>query len=160
LVQQAGAVPPGGFAAAPPGFRPGTGPTTAPAQTPTLATLPPPPPRFPGSPQQAQPLVRAKGDDEPVARAQPVSLPSPDQLGVGRRSADNVDWVETHRRLQELGAVGFQLEPAHNGGFCFACLLPSAQPDRPFRVEGQGMTQSEAVRLALARAGSYKRSRG
>jgi hypothetical protein len=89
-----------------------------------------------------------------------VVLPTPEQLGVGRRSAEAVDWAETHRRLQELGAVGFQLEPARNGGYCFACLLPSGQPDRPHRIEGQGATQSEAVRVALDRAAPYKRPRG
>ena len=41
-----------------------------------------------------------------------------------------------------------------------SCRLPSGQPDRPYRIEGQGMTQGEAVRVALDRAAPYKRPRG
>ena len=148
-----GFVPPGGFASAPPGFVPGAAPFTAPVQTRPMVAMPPPPPRSPNV------LARAKVDEEPV-RPQPMTLPPPEQLGVARRSPDGVDWAETHRRLQELGAVGFQLEPLATGGYRFVCLLPSGLPDRPSRIDGQGATQAEAVRAALDRAAPYKRGRG
>ena len=108
-----------------------------------------------------EPLVRAKGyDEEPAARPAPLSLPSPEQLGVARRAPETVDWTATHQRLEELGAVGFQLESLTGGGFRFSCLIPTGQPDRAYRIEGQGTTQAEAVRIALERAAPYRRGRG
>ena len=118
---QPGFAPPGGFATAPPGFRPGNAPA---APRPTVAALPPPPARFPGAPPAPQSLVRAKADEEPVARSQPLSLPSPDQLGLARRSGDGVDWAATHRRCKSWApSASSSSRPAAGIVSCASCRV-------------------------------------
>src|SRR5262245_19257464 len=62
---------------------------SAPARMPTAAPASPPP------------VLRAKGTSEP--RVDPIALPSPEQLGVSPRS--DIDWTETRRLLDTLGAT-------------------------------------------------------
>ncbi len=148
---------PPGFSTRPPFVPPsGVAPAVAAPQT-RVAIAMPPPARFPTGPA---PKIspRARGEEEAVSA--PVTLPSPEQAGVARRHGADLEWAEAHRRLDEMGIVDFQIKPNGDGGFRFACLMPSGQPDRFYRIEGQGTTQREAVRVALERAAPYKRGRG
>ncbi len=81
-------------------------------------------------------------------------MPSPDVLGVAAapaRSAET-DWAATRRRLQELGAVAFQVLEQPDG-WRFVCRLRTAEPGRLHRIEaGPAATEAEAVALALAEA--------
>jgi hypothetical protein len=48
--------------------------------------------------------------------------------------------------------VCFHLEKLTPGGYRFSCLLPTAQPGRTHRIEAEAVTETEVVRLALAKA--------
>ncbi len=136
--------------------------------------LPPPPPGF-GTPRSAPaqqaaggvrpPVVRAKIDDTPPQAAAPawnranqITLPSPEQLGVVSVSAapravaatDTLDWNAARTRLRQAGALSFQSTQLPQGGWRFTCLLPTAQPNHARHVEATGATEAEAIRLALA----------
>jgi hypothetical protein len=85
----------------------------------------------------------------------PLELPSPEQLGIGSprsQPAAELDWNAVHRRLRELGALSSQLQKVPEGGYRFTCLLPTAHPERTQRIEAHATSESEAARLALARA--------
>lgn len=132
-------------------------PPAVPAGGATAWTPSPPANRVvPPSPAAPRPVVRAQSPEEPKAftRPAPLSMPSPEELGVsaGRRSAADADWTLARRRLNELGASCFQLEKLPGGGYRFVCLLPGSQSNRNHRVESEAASEAEAVRLALARA--------
>jgi hypothetical protein len=112
-----------------------------------------------------RPIFRAKGPDEPASSAEtrvvgnaatiPLSMPTPEQLGIVRASAadrGDLDWTAAHRQLERLGAIGFRVEKLETGGCRFACLLPTRQPRLTHRVEAEAATEAEAVNLALAQA--------
>jgi hypothetical protein len=94
-----------------------------------------------------------------------VSIPSPEKLGVQPRAVQSpaaqaeVDWTATRRRLRELGVLTFQLDHPTEGGCHFTCLLPTSDPGRSHRIDARGATETEAVRLALARAEEWKSGR-
>jgi hypothetical protein len=83
-----------------------------------------------------------------------VAIPSPAQLGVTapQPRETEADWKATRRRLDELGAEGFHLERLSPGGFRFTCWVPGGAAGKPQRVEGQGATEAEAIRVTLDRA--------
>lgn len=106
------------------------------------------------------PRFRAQMPEEPVsnelpvppARPAPLTMPSPEQLGVAPARTDAVfDWTTAHRRLDLLGASSYR-ERLAQGGYRFTCLLPTTQADRVHRVEAVAATEEEAVRLALQKA--------
>jgi hypothetical protein len=104
-----------------------------------------------------RPIIRAKGADDPdeIAPTTPVTLPSPQQLGIApasRPSGPSTDWAEAHRRLDRLGAVCFQKEKLSQGGFRVTCLLPTARPEVHHRVEAFAATEAEVLRLTLDKA--------
>ncbi len=68
-------------------------------------------------PAQRQPLVRAKAPDEPTpSRPTPLTMPSPEQLGVVVRSAEaGPDWPAIHARIKELGIVSFHMDSLSDG---------------------------------------------
>lgn len=151
------------FVAAPPIYRP-----AAPPAAPRVQSLP----KAPASTQAAalapRPVVRAQSPDEPDVpprplppepRLAPVTLPAPEQLGIGvEPAAEDVDWNTVHRRLRELGSLSSQLQRTGDG-YRFVCLLPTTQSDRAQRIEAAATTEAEAVRLALARAELWARGR-
>jgi hypothetical protein len=99
--------------------------------------------------------------DEP-ARGEPLSLPPPEQLGIGTPRAaavESFDWNALHRRLGQLGSLGAQVQKLPEGGYRFVCLLPTAQPERAQRIEAHGTSEAEAARLALARAEQWAGAR-
>jgi hypothetical protein len=81
-----------------------------------------------------------------------VIIPSPEQLGVVRRIETQADWSVTRQRLQELGAVSFQVEHLPTGGCRFVCWVPKGAPGTNQRIEAQAATEAEAVRLGLDKA--------
>jgi len=101
--------------------------------------------------------------DEPERRSRltPVTLPTPEQLGVQKpRVKDgSADWADARRRLEMLGAVAFQVVKLSEGGCRFTCLLPTDQPNCTHRVEADAATEAEAVRLGLDRAENWTRQR-
>jgi hypothetical protein len=88
-------------------------------------------------------------------------MPSPAQLGVAapRTAAAGADWSATRSRLNELGAVGFQVDQLPSGGCRFVCWLPRAQPGATERIEALAGSEAEAIRLGLERAGQWKNGR-
>jgi hypothetical protein len=99
-------------------------------------------------------------DDPAPARPGKLAMPSPEQLGVNAaKAADAPDWSATRRALQELGAVSFQLDRLPGGAHQFVCLLPTADPEKPHRVEAHGATEAEAVRRALDEARRWREQR-
>ena len=82
-------------------------------------------------------------------------MPSPEQLGVGARPADD-DWAAIHRRLQQLGVVTFQADRLSPDVIQFTCLLPTADPAKTHRIEAHGATEVEAARRALDEAQRWR----
>jgi hypothetical protein len=149
------------FVAAPPIYRP-----AAPPAAPRVQSVPTAPSQT--AAPAPRPVVRAKSADEPDVpprplppepRLAPVTLPAPEQLGIGVEAvAEDVDWNTVHRRLRELGSLSSQLQRTGDG-YRFVCLLPTTQADRAQRIEAAATTEAEAVRLALARAELWARGR-
>jgi hypothetical protein len=127
---------------------------------------PAPPYSRPGTAPVSPVKVRGKRpDDEPERRAAPkaalLTLPPPEQLGIGTKAAvaaAEVDWNDVYRRLRVLNSRSSHLEAVPEG-FRFVCELRTTDPNRPYRVEGQGATEADAVRSALARAEQWARGR-
>jgi hypothetical protein len=117
-------------------------------------------------------LARGQAPEEPKKpRTLPPVLPSPDrlgivtaapspqQLGIGGSSpavTAPLDWNATRKRLQDLGALSFQLERPAADAYRFTITLPTAQLGKPYHVEGAGGTEVEAVQAALAKADKYR----
>jgi hypothetical protein len=98
-------------------------------------------------------VVRGARPDDPPRSPRPIRIPTPEELGVARaRTAEAaLDWGAAHRRLQELGAVGFHLEQPTPGSFRFRCWLPRSAGGHE-AIEGRGSTEAEAVRVCLESA--------
>jgi hypothetical protein len=113
--------------------------------------------------QAQQPRFRAQMGDEPERRLppSPVTLPKPEQLGIRKpRPRENgLDWTDARRRLESLGAVTFQSTKLPEGGCRFTCLLPTDRANYNHRIEAEGATEAEAVRLGLERAETWARKR-
>ena len=122
----------------------------------------PPAPRPPAVARGAAPrpaVYRGQApEDAPAARLTPVSIPTPEQLGVSPRPSDGgVDWNAAMRRLRELGA-DHQLVHLPTGGWQFTCFL---QLPRNIirRIEATAPTEAEAVRLGLERTAQERGQR-
>jgi hypothetical protein len=90
-----------------------------------------------------------------------VTLPPPELLGVSKPHPRNgsADWADARRRLDELGAVTFQVSKLPEGGCRFTCLLPTDQQNYHHRIEADAASEPEAVRLGLERAENWARQR-
>ena len=88
----------------------------------------------------------------PQVRVSAVSIPSPRDLGRGATSTAPIelDWSATRRQLDEVGAIKFEMEKLSSGGSRFSCWVRDGASVRP--VTGEGASESDAVRLCLARA--------
>ena len=86
-------------------------------------------------------VVRGQKDDAPPH----VRIPTPEELGIGKpvTETDPLDWALVERKLDAIGATGYQMEKTADG-FRFTCALASGP------VAGRGATKGEAVRNALA----------
>jgi hypothetical protein len=111
-------------------------------------------------PRDRRPIVRAQAPEEARPAPAPVAIPSPGQLGVAPAPATDptADWKAIRRRLLDLGADSFQLERLSQGGFRFTCCLPGRAGGTAQRFAGQGATEAEAVRDALAGAERWRGS--
>jgi hypothetical protein len=120
------------------------------------------PQQFPVA-QTQQPRFRAQMGEEPERRMQParVTLPKPEQLGIRKppQRDNGLDWADARRRLDVLGAVTIQSTKLPEGGCRFTCLLATGRPNYNHRIEAEGATEAEAVRLGLERAESWARQR-
>jgi hypothetical protein len=102
--------------------------------------------------------------DEPKApRREPVSMPTPEQLGVALahagapaapaapagQAAGTVDWTATVQQLGQLGVASWHVESLPGGACRLTCWLPRPQPGVQHRIDAEGATQAEAVRLCL-----------
>ena len=101
------------------------------------------------APRSRRRLPRRPGGPGPHTA---LAIPSPRDLGLGSAPAAPVavDWAATHRQLDEIGAVRFEMVKLTTGGSRFSCWLPDGATLRP--VSGEGASEGEAVRLCLARA--------
>jgi hypothetical protein len=161
-------MPPGfapSFPASPPPF---VGQPMFPPAQPVFQPAPQPqaPPPYPAV-AQAQPparVVRGQAPEEPPARLPvtaprpaPLTLPPPEALGVA--AARPADGDTLHRRLEQLGALSFQVDRLPQGGYRVNCSLPTSQPGRSHRIEVQAASAAEATRLALDKAEEWAGSR-
>lgn len=118
-----------------------------------------------------RPIARGVSEDDPPRRrtlpespglpprrsfpATPVTLPPPEQLGIGTpgpAAAGDLDWNVVHARLRQLGSLTCQLQKLPEGRFRFSCLLPTTLPDQPRRFEACAATEREAVQSVLVQA--------
>jgi hypothetical protein len=105
-------------------------------------------------------VVRGVAPEEPaVQQPAPAPIPTPEQLGIAAPKIDQakmespkVDWVVTHQRMQELGAVSFALEHPSANDWHFVCWLPGDKGAGPEKFDGRADNEAEAVRLCLQRA--------
>jgi hypothetical protein len=146
-----------------------------PPQSQVQVPQPWPPPRVqPAQPPQVKPasataqqpilpaVVRGKLDDDPdtmvkplsLAKVQltPVSLPSPEELGVAFAVPAKVDWNATRERLNHLGAIGLQMVQMTDGSYRIAFVMRTNQADHVHHIEATAATEAEAVALAMTRA--------
>ncbi|MCX7699807.1 MAG: HPF/RaiA family ribosome-associated protein [Gemmataceae bacterium] len=95
--------------------------------------------------------VRLQSEDVPP----PVlEMPPPEYFGLGRNSQPTeVDWLVVQRRLDALKITRFHMQRVP-GGFRFTCVIPGSPG---IRIEADGLTESEAIDLALSRAESKQR---
>lgn len=130
-------------------------------------------PSFPSSPQTPAPIVRGYAQEDAPPAPKLVSLPSPSALGIlpaaqtsaAPKSAPSVpapatpiDWNATHQRLRQLGAVGFHLDRAPEGGYRVLCVL-TGHGKSTQAIEGVGPTEADAVAQAMSRAEAWRASR-
>ena len=115
------------------------------------------PARAGGIPRLPTAVARGMRPEEPVKAAPAVrttamAIPSPRDLGLGSAPSAPValDWTATHRQLDAIGAVRFEMVKLTTGGSRFSCWLPDGSTLRP--VTGEAASEGEAVRLCLARA--------
>jgi hypothetical protein len=132
----------------------------APAFAPQRSTVPAVPAPRAAATVQPRPLVRAKAPDEPTpSRPAPLTMPSPEQLGVVVRSAETgPDWPAIHARIKELGIASFHMATLPDGRSCFTCWVPRGKPGLTQRIEVTAATEAEAVQLGLERAGQARTS--
>ena len=127
--------------------------------------------------QPVQPIVaRGKPYDEPApqaiqpfkkssAKADPLALPSPEELGVAPASRPSspavakVDWNATHDRLQKLGGTAFQSAQLNDGSYRVGFVLRTNQTDQVHHIEATAATEAEAVAVALGHAEQWAFSR-
>ena len=102
----------------------------------------------------AAPVTSVRNEVVAPIRNTVVAIPSPTELGLGSAPSASatvaLDWAATHRQLDEIGAVRFEMEKLTSGGAKFTCWLRDGSSLRP--ITGEGASQSEAVSLCLARA--------
>jgi hypothetical protein len=140
-------LPPGAILALPPGYGP------VPFAPPGYLAPPAPRPAPAVQAQVPKPVVRAQAPDDIVPQVRTsLAMPAPDQLGVSGRPADGCDWTVFHRRLQDLGAISYQVDRLNADVYQFTCLLPTKEAGRTHRIEAHGATEGEAVRRALDEA--------
>lgn len=99
------------------------------------------PPRLPSTraTNLGTPVVRAQSDDAPPA----VRIPTPEELGLGKKTADEpLDWTTVERKLDAAGVSSYQMERTSTG-FKFTCKLASRS------IAGVGASRGDAVRQAL-----------
>ena len=124
---------------------------------PTLSDMP--------TPEQLGITCRGRTADRPASmerRPALMEMPTPEQLGLrSPRAADGepTDWRKACRRLEELGAICFQLEKLPQGGWRFRCLLSTGQPNHSRSMEAEATTEMEAVGKVLYQAEEWRRSR-
>lgn len=128
-----------------------------------------PPARQPQAPSTAvasqtpAPKYRMQMAEEPTSTAParlaetvpaPLRMPTPQELGLATASAlaEGATWASTHRRLDKLGALSYHLDKLPQGGFRFACFLPTSRADRSHRIQAEAASETEAVSLVLEQA--------
>ena len=89
-------------------------------------------------------------------------MPAPEQLGIpSPRSvaAEPIDWADVHAQLDRLEVRCFHLEKRAGGGCRVTCLLPGAGQGASHRIEALAASEPEAIRLTLAQAEAWAKSR-
>ena len=100
-----------------------------------------------------QPTVRMQMDDPPAAPSDPVrpvalTMPSPAELGLGGPPCTKaIDWADVRRRLDRLGATGFDLQKLPSG-FRVTFEVPSSIGQQ--RAQAEAADEADAIHRALA----------
>jgi hypothetical protein len=119
----------------------------------------------------AKPKVRAKRDDEPTPAVIPtrtvLSLPAPETLDIGALRAPvtpttvapntpvtptTVDWNSTRARLNQMGALSFNLVKLPGGTHRMVITLPTSNPNQTRLIEVEAQGEATAVATALHQA--------
>ncbi len=90
----------------------------------------------------------------------PLDIPSPEQLDVAppKPHDPGLDWKAIRKRLDDLKAIGFQLDPPlPDGRYRFVCWMATAELGQKQGIEGVAATEIEAVNQCLARAEQWRR---
>lgn len=106
------------------------------------------------APTQPKPLIRAQAPEEPKPVRPPLlTLPSPEQLGVSVRPAENSAGRTTlSARMKELGVLGFHIDSLPDGRSRFTCWIGGDRPGLTRRIEAVAATESEATQRGLQEA--------
>jgi hypothetical protein len=80
-----------------------------------------------------------------------LSLPPPEQLGIGGQAASDIDLNDLYHRLDDLGAQSTEVRRTAEG-YRFTCLLATTDGSRTQRINADGASRTEAARVLLARA--------
>ena len=115
----------------------------------------------PSQPALPRPTIRLQSPDTVLAKpAAPVSLPSPEALGIQAPKAvapAAVDWNVIHARIQRLGALGIHTDRLPQG-VRVTLLLPAGQ-QQTHLIEVVADSESAAVNSAVANAEAWARGR-
>lgn len=166
-------VPPGGYSVYPGGSQgfaaqpivqgpPPPAQFPQPRQQPRQPALQPPPQQITAAPPPQREYRGLRGEDQEPQRLAPLSIPTPEQLGIVNASSASrrpqADWSLISKRLKELGSVGYSVDHLPDGNCRFVCKLATAEFGRSHTIEAQGATDIEAAEQALAKAERYKKN--
>jgi hypothetical protein len=106
---------------------------------------------------------QAETPPAPPPRPAPLTLPSPQQLGLTQAPAttapaEQLDGNATVQQVHRLGATGFHVAQLPGGRCQVSLQLPAGQ-DHSEHVEATADSEAAAVRLALARAEQWASAR-
>jgi len=89
-----------------------------------------------------------------------IQMPGPDAFGLSHATAqtEELDWTSLRRQMKDLGVRSFQHEELSPGKHRMVCQLLN-QNGQALLVEGQGLTEREAVDNCLAKVRGSQTSR-
>ena len=100
----------------------------------------------------------AAPEEKKPVRPEPVSLPSPDKLGIAPTAppapppppaSGAVDWNATYARMKTMNVLGFGMGRPKEGGYQFSVVMATRTPGETYQIDGVGATEADAVRTCL-----------
>src|SRR5262249_23620394 len=99
--------------------------------------------------EKPEPSIQSRAE---APKLEPLTLPSPESLGLAPKSAPKVDWNAPLERLDRLGRIGHQVVQLDDGRCRVMLMMRTRQADQVQRIEATAATEAEAVSLVVARA--------